>query len=224
MGNNLSRGSLRLAHGWRLVEQSSVSPEIIRDFIRPAVRAVPRALAARFNSCRISLRPRLSDTTISSQWVHDGGELAIEVASEGVDAHELTIEILLCLGQALWKSAPAPACDAYLKLLGEEIEAGIAGEIDEESLQEKRALLSSRASARSRIRLQRYARTSFAGTVAEYIHALWHDVTVRTGPEHLPARSLRRRLELLALWFPPDRGHPLFPRGSADVIAGPMTD
>src|SRR5437870_5265929 len=55
--NNLqsSRGSRRLAHGRRLADRTDVSEEIIREFIRPAVRAVPSALAARLKSCRISL-------------------------------------------------------------------------------------------------------------------------------------------------------------------------
>jgi hypothetical protein len=212
VGKNQSSGTL-LAHGWRLQEQSGVSATIIRDFIRPAVRAVPSALALLFTTCRISLRPRFPKAETSSQWFAASDELTLEVASEGIDGHELAIEILLCLGHALWEAAPAPARQAYLKLLGEEVEAGVAGEIDDESLEKKRALFASRASARSRTRLQRYARTSFACTVAEYIHALWHDVTVRTGPEHLPPRWLRRRLELLALWFPPDRGYRLFPRG-----------
>ena len=34
------------------------------------------------------------------------------------------------------------------------------------------------------------------------------DVTLRSGPEHLPAEWLRRRLELFERWFPPNR--PLF--------------
>ena|SRR2546430_12785496 len=92
------------------------------------------------------------------------------------------------------------------------VRLGVSGEIDEEALKEKRALFSRRACARSRTHLERYACASFAGTVAEYVHCLWHDVTVRTGREHLPSVWLRRRLQLLARWFPPDRGHRLFPR------------
>jgi hypothetical protein len=36
-------------------------------------------------------------------------------------------------------------------------------------------------------------------------------VEVVSGPEHLPAQQLRRRLELFSSWFPPDRGHRLHP-------------
>jgi hypothetical protein len=207
-----SRGSVRLAHGWRLAERPDVSEEIIRNFIRPAVRAVPRALAARLKPCRIGLSSRLMNAALASQWVEAHDWLDIEVASEGIDGHDLAMETLLCLGQAIWEVALPGERKAFLKLLAEEIEAGVSGEIDEEAAREKRALFSSRASASSRTHLERYAGASFAGTVAEYIHCLWHDVTVRTGRVHLPVPWLRRRLELLARWFPPDRGHRLFPR------------
>jgi hypothetical protein len=189
-----------------------VSEEIIRKFIRPAVRSVPGALAARLKRCCISLRTVLINPALASQWVTTKDGLEIDLASEGIDGHDLAMDLLLCLGQALWEVALSHEREAYLKLLRAEIEEGVSGEIDQESLRKKRALFSSRASARSRSRLELYARSSFAATVAEYVHCLWHDVTVRTGSEHLPALWLRRRLELLARWLPPDRGHRLFPR------------
>ena len=185
--------------------------EIIRNFIRPAVRSVPRALAARLKSCRISLPTLLMDPALASQWVTTKDGLEIELVSEGINGHDLAMELLLCVGQALWEAALPDERKAYLKLLRAEIEAGVPGEIDQESLREKRSLFSCRAFARSRSRLEQYARSSFAATVAEYVHCLWHDVTVRTGSEHLPALWLRRRLEFLARWLPPDRGHRLFP-------------
>jgi hypothetical protein len=77
----------------------------------------------------------------------------------------------------------------------------------------------SRSDANNVKRLTRYGRASFAGTVAEYVHCLWHEVTVRTGPDYLPVPPLRRRLELLARWFPPNRGYRLFP--AALCRAGP---
>jgi hypothetical protein len=60
----------------------------------------------------------------------------------------------------------------------------VTGEIDELALDEKRALLAGR-----RKRLDRYGGASFAGTAAEYVHSLWHDVTIRTGRDYLPARN-----------------------------------
>jgi hypothetical protein len=96
-------------------------------------------------------------------------------------------------------------------LLCDEISMGIEGEIDEQALDEKRSLFESRSHAKSGQRLTRYGRSSFAGTAAEYVHCLWHEVTVRTGPDYLPVVPLRRRLELMARWFPPNRGYRLFP-------------
>jgi len=120
--------------------------------------------------------------------------------------------MLLWLGQALWEKLSYSQRKAYWLLLDDEISAGTPGEIDEDALKQKRLLLSNRTSAGSGRRLERYGSASFAGMVAEYVHCLWHDVTVRTGPAFVPAEQLRRRLELLALWYPPGRGHRLFPR------------
>jgi hypothetical protein len=114
------------------------------------------------------------------------------------------------LGQALWQKLTSEELRKYWRLLDSEFLAGVNGEIDEDALREKRALLGDRISAASGRRLERYGRASFAGTAAEYVHCLWHDVEVVSGPEHLPARQLRRRLELLSGWFPPGHGHKLY--------------
>jgi len=203
-------GSKRLAHGWRLVHPPDVAEEIVREFVRPAVQAVPRAMATRLGVCRISLLPRLADPDHSSRWRQTAAGFEIDVATGETEAHDLAMELLVCLGQGLWETAGYEEREAYLRLLGAELDAGVSGEIDEETFEQKRLLLSSPLLARSRRRLIAYARASFAGTAAEYVHCLWHDVVVRTGPEHLPAGSLRKRLELLAGWFPPDRGYRLF--------------
>ena len=172
-------------------------------------------MAARLGPCRVTFAPRLETTSraaLASRWTETNGQFEIAVATDGVSHHDLALELLLCLGQALWERTILGEREAYWKLLGEEIEAGVTGEIDEQALREKRQLLASLTAARSMRRFERYARSSFAGTAAEYIHALWHDVTIRSGPEHLPASWLRRRLELLARWFPPGAGYRLFSR------------
>jgi hypothetical protein len=167
-------------------------------------------MARRLGPCRISFRP-LEDPAVASRWTETARGLEVLVAMAGLDGHDIAMELLLCLGQALWGKLSGGEAGAYWALLDGEIREGIPGEIDEQALEEKRSLLASRRHARSLVRLERYGFASFAGTAAEYVHSLWHDVTIRTGPDHLPAPQLRRRLELIAGWFPPGRGYRLFP-------------
>lgn len=203
---------MHLAHGWELRQAETPVPrEIVREFIRPSVRAVPGAMAARLGHCCISLPLRLEERELSSEWRETETSLEIALALDATDPHDLALELLVCLGDALWEKARPEELESYLALLRAEIDAGVSGEIDEEALRQKQALFSSPMLARSRKQLEQYARASFAGTMAEYVHCLWHDVTVRAGPEHLPPAWLRRRLEIIARWFPPDRGYRLFP-------------
>ena len=202
---------MRLAHGWRLESPSEASRELVAPFVRPALRAVPRAAALRLGQCVVSL-PKTLPEDAASRWMVTGDSLRIEVAVEDADPHDAALELLRCIGQALWAVTAAVERTGWLRLLQREIDAGVSGEIDEEALAGKRKLFATHAAAGSAPLLAAYAAESFAGTFAEYAHAMWHDVTVRTGPEHLPAENLRRRLELMARWFPPNRGYRVFPR------------
>jgi hypothetical protein len=206
-----STGSpLRLAHGWTLVRGPSLSAALVREFIRPAVRAVPSSLARRLGSYRISLPAEVA-TGVASRWTITDGGLEVSVTTAGIEEHDVAMELLLCLGQALWERISDAQLREYWMVLDQEIRAGISGEIDEQALEEKRSLFESRSHGNNVKRLTGYGRASFAGTVAEYVHCLWHEVTVRTGPNYLPVEPLRRRLELMARWFPPNRGYRLFP-------------
>ena len=205
-----TRSPLRLAHGWTLDRGPSLSAALVRDFIRPAVRAVPTSLARRLGSCRISLPPEVA-SGVASRWTMADDGLEVSVTTAGIEEHDVAMELLLCLGQGLRERLSDAELRAYWMLLCDEISMGIEGEIDEQALEEKRSLFESRSHANNVKRLTGYARASFAGTVAEYVHCLWHEVTIRTGPDHLPAEPLRRRLELMARWFPPNRGYRLFP-------------
>lgn len=189
----------RLAHSW---ERNAPRP------LAAAIRAVPRGIAARIGTCRVTV---LENASFASQWTETAD--GIEVTLAAGDPHDTALEFFVCLGQALWERLTPAEIRAWLRELDAEIRHGVPGEIDEDALDEKRVLLSSRTAAASPRALERYARAAFAGTAAEYVHALWHDVTVHTGPDHLPATQLRRRLETLARWFPPARGRRLFPRG-----------
>jgi len=200
--------ALRLAHGWTLLRRPGLSQALVCEFIRPAVRAVPASMAGRLGHCRFSLE--IADLTVTSRWAETEAGLELSVMTAGIEYHDIAMELLLCVGQALWERLSDGELREYWLVLDQEIRAGISGEIDEQALEEKRSLLASRAHARSRRQLARYGRAAFAGTAAEYVHCLWHEVTARTGPDYLPAPQLRRLLELLAGWFPADRGYRLF--------------
>jgi hypothetical protein len=199
----VDEGERRIAHGWLL--GGGGGEEMLE-----AAAAVPPGMAARVGLCRIAVRERLEGAGVVSAWSRTERGFDIELAAGGIEPHEVALELLRCVGQALWEKLPEPERAAYLKLLEAEIEAGVSGEIDEDALERKRALFASRGAARNPRLLLEYAAASFAGTAAEYAHALWHDVTVRVGPEHLEAAWLRRRLEFLARRFPPAPGRRLF--------------
>ena len=203
----------RLAHGWTLSCQPGGSDSLVREFIRPAVRAVPRTMARRLGTCRILLAAGV-EAGMASSWTTTASGLEVSVTTGESENHDIAMELLLCLGQALWEKLSPAEQRAYWALLRAEIDAGIEGEIDEQALEEKRSLFESRSHANNSRRLEGYGRASFAGTAAEYVHCLWHDVSIRCGTDYLPVKPLRRRLELLARWFPPGRGYRLFPAGN----------
>jgi hypothetical protein len=201
--------TLRLAYGWQLTCCGGDAASVC-EWIRPAIRAIPRSMAARLPRCEFTLERAFERPGIASRWTLTGDRVRAGIATFEVDPHDVAVEMLVCAGQALWEVIEFGERTQWVELLYAEIAEGVGGEIDEQALADKRKLLSSPAAARSRRRLWEYARTSFAGSVAGYVHCLWHDVTIRTGAEHLPARQLRRRLDLLARWFPPNRGYRLF--------------
>jgi hypothetical protein len=210
------RAVWRLAHGWRLTAGSGIRETLISEFIRPAVRSVPPAIVRQLGRCQILIVEKLGRGRLASQWSETEQGLEISIAAGPHecphDEHDVTLELLLCFGQALWTKLNHGQRKAYWLLLDREIGAGVTGEIDEDALQQKGLLFLGRYSAASRRRLDLYGAASFAGTAAEYIHCLWHDVTVRSGRDFLPAQALKRRLKLLSVWFPPARGHRLFPK------------
>ena len=169
-------------------------------------------MARQLGFCRVSVVDDLGGPTVVSRGIASGRELEIEIAAAGREGHDVALELLLCLGQALWTKLTGGQQKAYWLLVDAELRAGTPGEIDEDALRQKNALLSGRFSATSRRRLESYGAASFAGTAAEYIHCLWHEVTIRSGPDFLPAPQLRRRLRLLSRWYPPAPGYQLFPR------------
>src|SRR5450631_1595247 len=96
------------------------------------------------------------DPTVVSRWSATGRGLEIEIAAAGRRGHDVALELLLCVGQALWTKLTGGQQKAYWLLVDAELRVGTPGEIDEDALGQKKALLSGRFSATSRRRLARY--------------------------------------------------------------------
>jgi hypothetical protein len=84
---------LCLAHGWILSRGSGVSRALVREFIRPAVRAVPSSLARRLGSCRISLPAEVA-ADVTSRWTAADSGLEVSVTTKGFEDHDVAMELL----------------------------------------------------------------------------------------------------------------------------------
>lgn len=102
--------------------------------------------------------------------------------------------------------------ELYSKLLREELNNSVHGEVDEESWRLKQTLLRRQTDIRKETKLFRdYTRLSFIDTLTLYLHGVCCDIDVETGPRQLPSKYLRDRLNLLYTLYPPPEGYAVFP-------------
>ncbi len=188
-------------HGWVSIESSV--PAEYSDFVASASDAVPASIAARIGVCEIELSPCLASRELTSQWTERNRGIHVAISIENAEPHDVALEFLYCLGQALWESSFEDERAAWLEVLREEFEAGVQGEIDEYAFEEKQKVMAAPADAQQ---LETYAAMSFAATAAEYMHALWHEITLRTGPEHLPEEIVQARFDWFEKRLPPNPG------------------
>ena len=134
----------------------------------------------------------------SSLWLEPPEGIHLFLSFADADAHDTGFELLAALGEVLVPRLSDEEFARYARLIERELREGAAGEIDEEALE-------ARNSAQAD-----YVSVSLTSTLAEYMHALWHDVEVRRGPQHLAPKFLRRRFQLLQELFPPNPGYTLF--------------
>jgi hypothetical protein len=214
----------RLAHGWELHSAIGLSPAEERSMVREPAQAVPAAIAERIGKVRILVVPYIGclesgdvvcrakpqAETHTVAWVESNERVNLVLACREVDAHDTGFELLASIAELLRPRLTGSELERYDHLLEEEIQVGVRGEIDDETLAAKQSYLASRAKRRHRAQFARYRDISFVSTLAEYIHGLWHDVQIRTGPEHLPLPQLRQRMTLMAELYPPNPGYRVF--------------
>ncbi len=213
-----------LAHGWEVHTMITLTPAEDRTIVREPAQAVPGAIAERIGPLRVLVVPYIAcgetgdlvcatkpkGETHTAAWVDTSERTNLLLACREVDAHDTGFEFLASIAELLRPRLSVSELAAYDGLLEEEIRHGVRGEIDEESLTAKQALLAVRPWRRSRLQYEPYRDVSLISTIAEYMHGLWHDVQIRVGPEHLPLQELRRRMELMASFFPPNPGYTVF--------------
>jgi hypothetical protein len=213
-----------LAHGWEIHSLITLTPAEERTMVREPAQAVPASIAERIGPLRVLMVPYIAcvesgdvicpskpkGETHTAAWVETSERTNLLLACREVDAHDTGFEFLASVAELLRPRLSISEFAAYDELLDEELRQGVRGEIDEESLTAKQALLTIRPWRRSRLQYEPYRDISLVSTVAEYMHGLWHDVQIRVGPEHLPLQQLRRRMTLMSKLFPPNPGYAVF--------------
>jgi hypothetical protein len=218
----------KLPHNWEMHSATPLTPAEDRTMVREPAQAVPEKIAERLGKMRILVVPWIAcmdsgdevsftkpkGDTHSAVWVETSERIHLVLPSKELDPHDTGLEFLASLAELLRPRLTSDELSRFSILLEEELRAGIAGEIDEDSRGAKQPLTGRRARRkRSSDLFEHYRDISFVSTAAEYMHGLWHDVQIRLGPEHLPIPQLRRRMELLAEMFPPNEGYALFAEG-----------
>ena len=213
-----------LAHGWEIHSMIALSPAEERTMVREPAQAVPDRIAERLGALRVLVVPYIAclqsgDTVCTTKpkgeshtaaWVETTERTNLVLACREVDAHDTGFEFLASVAELLRPRLSVSEFAAYDELLEEELRHGVRGEIDEESLSAKQALLAIRPWRRTRLQYEPYRDVSLVSTLAEYMHGLWHDVQIRVGPQHLPLQQLRRRMTLMSKLFPPNPGYAVF--------------
>jgi len=202
----------------------ALTPAEERTMVREPAQAVPERIAERIGPLRVLTVPYIAcmdsgDTVCTSKpkgethtaaWVESSERTNLLLACREVDAHDTGFEFLASVAELMRPRLAISELAAYDEVLEEELRQSVRGEIDEESLAAKQALLAIRPWRRSRLQYEPYRDVSLVSTLAEYMHGLWHDVQIRVGPQHLPLEQLRRRMTLMSNLFPPNPGYAVF--------------
>jgi hypothetical protein len=213
-----------LAHDWELHSAVLLSPAEERTMVREPTQAVPDTIAQRLGRVRLLLVPYVACTpdgdlvaftkpsgeAHTSVWAEVNGTTRVVLACRELDAHDTGFELLGCIAELLRPHLANREVAEFDRLLEDELRLGFTGEIDEEALRAKKALVGRGNRKHGREEYEKYRDLSLVETITEYMHGLWHDVQIRVGPEHLPVPQLRQRMDLLARLFPPNEGYQVF--------------
>jgi len=209
-----------------------MSEEDLKEYLQEPVAALPPAIATALPRISIFLVPYLERGNERKAKASGGDYISIEKPPEGrltsfthirlgeesvlafalkdqevAEYHYRFYHLLATLMGEHWTE---PMETAYSRLLHEELNADVHGEVDEPSWRMKQGLRRS-VKARSGKAFREYAKQSFTDTLTLYLHGICCDIDIDTGPRQLPSRYLRKRLMALEQLFPPPKGYAVFP-------------
>ena len=162
--------------------------------------------AAEYVSIERPLHGRISAATQLSL----GGETVLAFALKDQEVAEYHYRLYHLLATVLGEHWTEAVETSYSRLMREELNSDVHGEVDEGSWRLKQALRRSQATMSPKA-FRAYARQSFIDTLTLYLHGICCDIDVDTGPRQLPSRYLRKRLLLIQELFPPPHGYAVFP-------------
>jgi hypothetical protein len=179
-------------------------PYLERANGREGTRA--KLAAAEYVSIEKPLHGRISAATQLSL----GGETVLAFALKDQEVAEYHYRFYHLLATVLGEHWTEAVETDYSRVMRDELNSDVHGEVDEASWRLKQALRRSQA-AMSAKAFRTYARQSFIDTLTLYLHGICCDIDVDTGPRQLPSRYLRKRLLVLQELFPPPHGYAVFP-------------
>jgi hypothetical protein len=210
-----------------------MTEEDLKEYLEEPVAALPPGVAAALPKISILLVPYLERTNggtrakpAGAEYVsiekplHGrisaatqlslGGETVLAFALKDQEVAEYHYRFYHLLATVLGDHWTETIETGYSRLMRDELNSDVHGEVDEASWRLKQALRRAQA-AMSAKAFRAYARQSFIDTLTLYLHGICCDIDVDTGPRQLPSRYLRKRLLLLQDLFPPPHGYAVFP-------------
>jgi hypothetical protein len=212
-----------------------MSEDDLKEYLEEPVAALPPAIASALPKVSILLVPYLERVngkdggrakSESAEYISTekppegriststqlqlGGETVLAFALKDQEVAEYHYRFYHLLAVVLGEQWSEAIESRYSRLLREELNADVHGEVDEASWRLKQVLRRSK-SAISAKAFRSYARQSFVDTLTLYLHGICCDIDVDTGPRQLPSRYLRKRLLALQELFPAPQGYAVFP-------------
>lgn len=209
-----------------------MSEEDQKEYLEEPIAALPPKISAALPKISILLVPYLerdrpkTKTAVEADYVSIekppegrtsastqlklGSETVLAFALKDQEVAEYHYRFYHLLASVIGEKWPEEIETAYSRILRDELNADVHGEVDEPSWRLKQGLRRNKGALAAKV-FRAYAQQSFIDTLTLYLHGICCDIDVDTGPRQLPSRYLRKRLMALEEMFPPPQGYVVFP-------------